>query len=181
MKKAKIGFMPLYIKLYDDVGLKELHDRLDPYYESMAKGFEDHGIEVVRSSFCRIKDEFRAAVDKFETENVDCIVTWHAAYSPSLESIEVLSGTALPIIVMDTTEAYDFGPAQSTEEVNINHGIHGVMDMTNLLMRAGKPYAIAAGHYPTSDVMERVIGYIKAAVAAGSLAGSQGRYDRRKF
>ena len=44
MKKAKIGFMPLYIKLYDDVGLAELRERLEPFYETMAKGFEEHGI-----------------------------------------------------------------------------------------------------------------------------------------
>lgn len=173
MKKAKIGFMPLYIKLYDDVGLAELRERLEPFYETMAKGFEKHGIEVVRSPFCRVKDEFSAAVDKFEKAGVDCIVTWHAAYSPSLESIDVLAKTSLPIIVMDTTETYDFGPAQDSAEINLCHGIHGVMDMTNLLMRAGKPYAISAGHYPTSDVMERVIGYIKAAVAARSLNGSK--------
>ena len=119
MKKAKIGFMPLYIKLYDDVGLAELRERLEPFYETMAKGFEKHGIEVVRSPFCRVKDEFSAAVDKFEKAGVDCIVTWHAAYSPSLESIDVLAGTSLPIIVMDTTETYDFGPAQDSAEINL--------------------------------------------------------------
>lgn len=174
MKKAKIGFMPLYIKLYDDVGLDALHARLADFYEVLAKGFEEKGIEVVRTEgFCCVKDEFCAAVDKFESEKVDCIVTWHAAYSPSLESAEVLAGTDLPIIVMDTTEIYDFGPAQDPAEINTCHGIHGVMDMTNLLMRAGKPYAIAAGHYPTSDVMDRVIGYIKAAVAANALKGSK--------
>lgn len=173
MKNAKIGFMPLYIKLYDDVGLAELRERLEPFYETMAKGFEEKGIEVVRSPFCRIESEFRDAVARFESENVDCIVTWHAAYSPSLESAKILAETDLPIIVMDTTETYDFGPAQDSAEINLCHGIHGVMDMTNLLMRAGKPYAIAAGHYPTSDVMDRVIGYIKAARAARALPGSK--------
>lgn len=173
MKCAKIGFMPLYIKLYDDCGLQDIRDRLEPFYEKMACGFEEHGITVVRSAFCRIKSEFEAAVAKFESEDVDCIVTWHAAYSPSLESIEVLANTKLPIIVMDTTDTYDFGPAQSPAHVNMCHGIHGVMDMTSMLKRFGKSYAIAAGHYPVSDVMERVIGYIRAAVAAKSLAGSR--------
>lgn len=174
MKKAKIGLLPLYIKLYDDVGLADLHADLVKFYESIVKGFEDKGIEVVRTGdLCCVNAEIKAAVDMFEAEKVDCIVTWHAAYHPSLESNEILAGTKLPIIIMDTTEAYDFGPAQSPDFVNLCHGIHGVMDMTNLLMRAGKPYAIAAGHYPTSDVIDRVIGYIKASVAATSLAGSK--------
>ena len=114
MENAKIGFMPLYIKLYDDVGLAELRERLEPFYETMAKGFEEKGIEVVRSPFCRIESEFRDAVARFESVNVDCIVTWHAAYSPSLESAKILAETDLPIIVMDTTETYDFGPAQDS-------------------------------------------------------------------
>lgn len=173
MKSAKIGFMPLYIKLYDDCGLQDIRDRLEPFYEKMACGFEEHGITVVRSAFCCVKAEFEAAVAKFESEGVDCIVTWHAAYSPSLESIEVLANTKLPIIVMDTTDTYDFGPAQSPAHVNMCHGIHGVMDMTSMLKRYSKSYAIAAGHYPVSDVMERVIGYIHAAVAATSLKGSR--------
>ena len=173
MKTAKIGFLPLYIKLYDDCGLQDIRDRLEPFYEKMAKGFEEKGIEVIRSSFCCVKAEFQAAVSRFEAEGADCIVTWHAAYSPSLESYETLVKTKLPIVVMDTTDTYDFGPAQSPAHVNMCHGIHGVMDMTSLLKRYGKKYAIAAGHYPVSDVMDRVIGYIRAAVSASSLEGSK--------
>lgn len=65
---------------------------------------------MVRSSFCRLEEEFKNAVNKFEENQVDCIVTWHAAYSPSLESIQVLANTPLPIVVLDTTETYDFQP-----------------------------------------------------------------------
>jgi len=173
MKTAKIGFLPLYIKLYDDCGLQDIRDRTEAFYEKMAQGFEAKGIEVIRSPFCCVKPEFEAAVAKFEAEGADCIVTWHAAYSPSLESYETLVKTKLPIIVMDTTDTYDFGPAASPAHVNMCHGIHGVMDMTSLLKRYGKPYEIAAGHYPISDVMDRTIGYIRAAVGANSLAGTK--------
>ena len=173
MRIPKIGFLPLYIKLYDDVGLADLHAQLQAFYEELADGFEKKGVEVVRVPLCCVKDEFAAAVAKFEAADVDCIVTWHAAYSPSLESIDVLAATKLPIVILDTTIYYDGGPAVGGELINPNHGIHGVMDMTNLLMRRGKPYAIAAGHYPSSDVMDRVLGYVKAAVAAKSLPGSK--------
>ena len=135
MRTPKIGFLPLYIKLYDDVGLAELHAQLESFYEELAKGFEEKGVEVVRVPLCCVKDEFKAAVEKFEAADVDCIVTWHAAYSPSLESIDVLAATKLPIVIMDTTIYYDGGPAVGGELINPNHGIHGVMDMTNLLMR----------------------------------------------
>ena len=172
MQTCKIGFLPLYIKLYDDCGLT-IRERLEPFYESMAKAFEAEGFAVLRSPFCCVKEEFAAAVAAFEAAGADCIVTWHAAYSPSLESIDVLAKTPLPIVVLDTTETFDFSPSQSTEEININHGIHGVMDMTSMLKRRGKAYAIAAGHFPNSDVVHRAGRLARAAAGARSLAGSR--------
>lgn len=172
MKKIKIGFMPLYIKLYDDCGLT-IRERLEPFYEKLAAELEAHGFDVIRNEFCRVRSEFEACVAKFEAEGADCIVTWHAAYSPSLESIDALAGTELPIVVLDTTETFDFSPEQSTDEININHGIHGVMDMTSMLSRRGKAYAIAAGHYPESDVISRVARLVRAAAGAASLKGSR--------
>ncbi len=172
MKKIKIGFMPLYIKLYDDINLS-VRGRLDEFYEKLATALEKEGFDVVRNAFCRIKPEFEACVAKFEEEKCDCIVTWHAAYSPSLESIDALAGCDLPIIVLDTTETYDFFHSTDPDAINLNHGIHGVMDMTNMLLRRGKAYAIAAGHFPQSDVIEKTARLVKAAAGAKSLKGSR--------
>ena len=36
MKKIKVGFLPLYVKLYDDV-VPGLRPRLEAFYETMAK------------------------------------------------------------------------------------------------------------------------------------------------
>ena len=167
MKKIKIGFLPLYIKLYDDCGASVTsRPRLEPFYERLASELEGRGFEVIRNEFCRIKPEFAAAVEKFENAGVDCIVTWHAAYSPSLESVDALAGTELPIIILDTTETYDFSPEQNPAEISFCHGIHGVMDMCSLLRQRGKDYAICAGHIEHS-------GYARAAGAARSLAGSR--------
>ncbi len=164
----KIGFLPLYIKLYDDVSA-DARPRLNAFYEKIAVELENRGLEVVRSEFCRIKPEFKAAVSKFECEGVDAIVTLHMAYSPSLECIDALSDTKLPIIVLDTTETLEFDNEQDGGEVMYCHGIHGVMDMCSMLTRRGIPYAIAAGHYKESDVIDRVCGYVRAARAANAI------------
>ena len=163
----KIGFLPLYIKLYDDIGI----DRtvLQNFYNEVTEMFINRGVEVITSEFCRIKPEFENTIKNFEKEEVDAIVTWHAAYSPSLESIDALTKTKLPVIILDSTPALDFTPQQNPDEINWNHGIHGVMDMCSMLKRYGKPYAIAAGHYSQSDVIDRVCGFIRAAVAAKKL------------
>jgi len=165
----KIGLLPLYIKLYDDV-TKDIRPRLEEFYEKVALEFESRGVEVVRSAFCRLKPEFEEAIRSFEAAGAAAIVTLHMAYSPSLESIEALCDTSLPIVVLDTTETEEFSPMQDSGEIMYCHGIHGVMDMCSLLSRHGVPYAIAAGHWKESDVIDRVCGLARAAAAARALA-----------
>lgn len=164
----KIGLLPLYIKLYDDININQ-RIRLKEFYEEVTNLFKDRGVEVITSDFCRIKPEFDVSITVFEKAGVDAIVTLHMAYSPSLESIEALTKTELPVIVLDSTPTLEFTPAQDPEEINYCHGIHGVMDMCSMLKRHGKPYAIAAGHYKESDCIDRVCDFVRAAVAARAL------------
>ena len=163
----KIGFLPLYIKLYDDIGTERAVKQ--NFYDDVTALFQQRGVTVVTAPFCRVKPEFQKAVAEFEKEDVDAIVTWHAAYSPSLESIDALVNTKLPIIVLDSTPTLEFTPAQDPSAIDWNHGIHGVMDMCSMLKRHGKPYAIAAGHYLESDCIDRVCGFVRSAIAAKQL------------
>lgn len=164
----KIGLLPLYISLYGP----KLRERLEPFYEKIASIFEEKGLEVIRSEFCMEDEHFEKAISTYEKENCDAIVTIHMAYSPSLKSEKVLAKTKLPIIICDTTETFDFSDGQSPSEISYCHGIHGVMDMCNLLKKNKKAYAIAAGHFEESNVIDRVIGFVKAAKCAKSLLGS---------
>jgi len=166
----KIGLLPLYIALYDEI-CPQRRPRLENFYENIAKRFEERNIQVVKTEdFCRLKPEFKKAVADFESADVDAIVTLHMAYSPSLESIDVLSKTELPIIVLDTTETLEFTNEQNPEEISYNHGIHGVMDMCSMLKRYGKVYSIAAGHFAESDVIDEACGLVRAAAAAKALS-----------
>lgn len=168
----KIGLLPLYVKLYDDK-LPELRVRLEKFYGEIAKMFEERDVTVVTADFCRVSAEFEKTVKYFEEENVDAVVTLHMAYSPSLESVEALCRTELPLVVLDTTETLEFTNSQDPNEIMYCHGVHGVMDMCSMLTRRGKKYAIAAGHYKESDCIDRACGYIRAAVAAKSLYNSK--------
>ncbi len=171
-KKLKIGLLPLYLKLYDD-RLPGNRAFFENFTTMICDELRSKNIEVSAAPICRIKNEFAMAVDNFETEKVDAIVTLHLAYSPSLESATVLAGTKLPLIILDTTPEYSFTPAKGTVPILENHGIHGVQDMCNLLLRNGKPFQIHAGHWQHSDVIDRVIHSVKAAKIANSMRNSR--------
>ena len=168
MAKPKVGLLPLYLELYDK-SMPQLHGQIESFYGIIASELEKRGLDVVRVPICRVSHEFESAVEMIEASEADCIVTLHLAYSPSLESAKVIAATKLPIVVLDTTPTFNFSPSQSSEEIMFNHGIHGVQDMCNLLIRNGKRFGIEAGHWEKSDVLDRVTSWCRAALAASKI------------
>ena len=175
MAKTRIGLLPLYLKLYDDLDDGSRRPKVEEFPRKIAVELGRRGLEVVAAPVCRVEKEFAAAVKKLEAEKVDALVTLHLAYSPSLESSEVLAATRLPIIVLDTTPTWSYAPDQDPDELMYNHGIHGVQDMCNLLLRNGKPFLIEAGHWEHSDVLDRVAALaVPARMAAAMKRGRIG-------
>jgi L-arabinose isomerase len=166
--KPKVGLLPLYLKLYDD-GAADRRPQMEAFCGQIAAELERRGLSVARAPVCRVAPEFDAAVRSFEEAGAEAIVTLHLAYSPSLESADALSRTKLPIVVCDTTPAWSFGSSQDPDEVMYNHGIHGVQDMCNLLIRRGKAFTIQVGHWQKSDVLDRVVRDVSAARMASRM------------
>lgn len=180
MGKIKVGYLPLYIKLYDDSDPAKRNPMVS-YMETMHAMLESQGLELVKAPVCRIKEEFESAIDLFHRENVCAVITQHLAYSPSLESIDALERAGVPLIILDTTPDYSLIDAAGYERrVSVNHGIHGVQDMCNLLRRRGVPYHLCVGHAMHSEVIAKAAGMCRAAAAAnayktarvGSVGGS---------
>jgi len=168
----KIGLLPLYLKLYDD-SVPSMRPRIDAFLETITHELPVLGLELVSAPICRVKSEFLSAVNMFENEGAAAIITLHLAYSPSLESIDALTGTDLPILVLDTTENYEFDASVNAEEISFNHGIHGVQDMCNLLLRRGKAFNVFAGHCRYSNVLERVANHCRGLEVAAAFRGAK--------
>ncbi len=178
MKRTpKAGFLPLYVKIYDE-STPEMRVVVDKFVADTAEKIKALGIELVSAPICRIKNEFECAVASFEKENVDFIITLHAAYSPSLESYEALCSTKLPILMLDTTFNYEFKPYSYSDGMLYNHGIHGVMDLCNLLRRNGRQYEIVAGFFGEenpkfADLKKRVCAFADACLIKHTLSNTK--------
>lgn len=172
MKQPKIGFLPLYVELYD-LTTPEVRPDIDAYHALAVKKLRDQGLEVVDQPVCRLAAEFDAAISAFEQEDVDAVVTLHLAYSPSLESEDALKRIRVPIIVMDSTPDFVYDQFTDPGALMLNHGIHGVQDMCNLLRRNGKIFRVFAGHLEHSDVLGRVTDAARAAMLVHSLRNAR--------
>jgi L-arabinose isomerase len=169
----KIGLMPLYLELYDQVLDDDKSNAIKAFAELIKAEYENRCVDVLLVNACCSVAESRNAVASFENAGVAAVVTLHLAYSPSLESVDVLAGTELPLILLDTTPDYDFGFEQNSERILYNHGIHGVQDLCNMLIRRGKKFSLEVGHWKESDVVDRTVSIIKGCHAAKELKNAK--------
>jgi L-arabinose isomerase len=171
-RAPRAGLLPFYLKLYDDL-LPDRRAGFDGYLERIAAGLEARGLAVAAAPVCRVADEFAAAVRQFEEADVDCLVTLHLAYSPSLEALEPFCRTRLPLLLLDATMDAEFGPGVSPERIMYNHGVHGVMDFASMLRRRERPFEIVAGHDAEPRTLDRAAEFVRAAVASRALRATR--------
>jgi L-arabinose isomerase len=160
-RSPKAGLLPFYLKLYDDL-LPQCRAGFDGFLARIAAGLETRGLTVQTAPVCRVAGEFESALAQFAAAGVDCVVTLHLAYSPSLEAMAAFCKSKIPIVILDTSMDADFGMGVSPDRIMYNHGVHGVMDFASLLRRHGRAFEIVAGHDADPRVLARV-----AALAAG--------------
>jgi L-arabinose isomerase len=169
IESPKIGLLPLYLKLYDKA-LPNLRVELEPFLADVSNAFHGRDITVVEAPICRVASEVASAVASFDEEAVDCIVTLHLTYSPSLEAVDCLAASEKPILMLDTTPHRDFGPDVDPLRLLHDHGIHGLQDLASMLRRRGKDFVVVAGHLSDSHTIDRACAVAKGARAARILA-----------
>jgi L-arabinose isomerase len=167
-----VVLLPCYIKLYDDL-LPALRDGFAGFLEQIAAALEERGVAVTTAPICRVAEEFDAAVSRLEEAKVDALMTVHLAYSPSLEAIDAVCRTRLPLILLDTTMDADFGIGVSPDRIMFDHGVHGVMDFASMLRRRKRPFEIVAGHVDDAAMLDTAAGLVRAAMAAAGLRGGR--------
>jgi L-arabinose isomerase len=170
--QPQAGLLPFYLKLYDDI-LPESRAGFAGFIEQIAAALEARGISVQTAAVCRVATEFEVAIKQFEQAGVDCILTLHLAYSPSLEAIGAFCQTQLPIVILDTTIDADFGQGVSPERIMYNHGVHGVMDFASMLRRRKRPFEIVAGHAADANTLDAASNLVRAAFAARCLRSTR--------
>ncbi|OPZ72699.1 MAG: hypothetical protein BWY83_00508 [bacterium ADurb.Bin478] len=113
----KIGLLPFYLELYDQV-CPQYHDPAQRFADCIVEELRKRGFEVVSSPLCRVRSEFRAALETIENAGCEALATLHLAYSPSLESADLVAASPLPVVVLDTTPDAVFVQQASDDRVN---------------------------------------------------------------
>ena len=141
--KPKVGLLPLMLEMYKTF-LPEMQKKQRPFIDGVAdrlKGFA----EVKRTGVCTNKREVRTSIEKFEVENVDIMVIIFISYATSISVLNPLLETNIPILLFSTTPKSSMAEGLSMDDIMLNHGVHGYMDLANVLKRNKRQYQFVSG------------------------------------
>jgi L-arabinose isomerase len=153
MSKPKVGLLGLMLELYDlNPDLKPKMAAFAGELAAILAPFADVDFPGV----CNTRSQVDRAVASFEAEGKDLIVVVLLTYAPSHIALPALLRTALPVLVFNTQQLDAVTPAITGAQTTGNHGMHGVQDLCNVLLRAGRPFHLVTGHYRDPETLAEV-------------------------
>jgi L-arabinose isomerase len=159
-KKARIGLLGLMLELYD------LYPDLKPLMVEFAQevvGTLSPFAEVDFPGVCNTREQVDRAVAGFEAGDKDLIVVVLLTYAPSHIALPALARTRLPVLIFNTQQMWAITPETRSLDTTRNHGMHGVQDLCNVLLRAGRAFHLVTGHVRDEGALAEVRAWCDAA------------------
>jgi L-arabinose isomerase len=163
MTQPQVGLLCLMLELYDLVpGLK-------PQMAEFAQELVQTLAPLATLDFpgiCNTREEVDRAVAAFEVAEKDLVLVVLLTYAPSHIALPALLHTRLPLVILNTQQMLSITREVTSQQTLENHGMHGVQDLCNVLLRAGRDVHIVSGHYRDDALLAEVSGWCQAARAA---------------
>jgi len=153
-KKARVGLLGLMFELYNRY--PELKPAMAGFAEEVAEVMSPFA-DVSFPGVCNTRAQVNEAVAKFEGEKVDLLMVMLLTYAPSHIALPALLRTSLPILMFNTQQEFAITADTQPGVTLKNHGMHGVQDLSNILLRSGRDFQIVTGHYKD----EKALGEVK--------------------
>ncbi|MBN1292784.1 MAG: hypothetical protein JXB48_13165 [Candidatus Latescibacteria bacterium] len=159
--KPKIGLLPLMLELYQK-SYPQLPEKQKPFIDHIRSNFQQFS-NVFVARVCSTSADVRSAIREFEEDDVDGIVILFIAYSTSISALNPLLETTLPLLLFSTVPKNSMAEGMSSEDIILNHGVHGYMDLSNVLKRNKRRYQFVSGTIDDAMAMESIKLWAKAA------------------
>jgi L-arabinose isomerase len=152
--KPVVGLLPLMLEMYKKYS-PYLIQKQKPFIDGIAKRLSKYS-DVKTASVCATRSEVREAVGSFEKGNVDLLVIIYIAYATSISALGPLLDTNLPLLLFSTTPKSSMAEGMTMEDIMLNHGVHGYMDLANVLRRNGRPFLFTSGRFDGESAYDEI-------------------------
>ena len=153
-ESAIIGIIPVMLEDYKhyDSEYREIQEKFVNNLAAELNNFAK--IEV--SQICSERQAVKKELTLLTQLGVKGLIVLFTSYAPSMILLEPLLATSLPILLFNTSPKAEMGEGYSMTDILYNHGLHGNMDLANMLTRNKRKYSVVAGYYRERSILGKV-------------------------
>jgi L-arabinose isomerase len=142
----------LYHRLWSDID-----DALEHLTGEVAGKFRSAGLDVLCSPAVSVPQQVTAACDELAGKGVDLLLVAMAPYCPSGALAPALAQSPVPVLLWPMQSILRLDPQKyDGEAIKLNHGVHAVQDLANVLGKAAKPFGVIHGHQEQPDFLSEL-------------------------
>jgi L-arabinose isomerase len=142
----------LYHRLWSDID-----QALEHLGAQVANRLRDAGFEVYCSLPVSISQDVETACGELAGKGVDLMIVALGPYCPSGVLAPALTEFHMPVLLWPMQSLPRLEPRKyDAETIKLNHGVHAVQDLANVLGKTAKPFGVLHGHYEQPDFVARL-------------------------
>jgi L-arabinose isomerase len=142
----------LYHRLWSDID-----DALTHLASDVADKLQKAGLDVVCSSAVSLPQQVTAACDELVARGVDLLLVAMAPYCPSGVLAPALAQSPVPVLLWPMQSIFKLNPQKyDADAIKLNHGVHAVQDLANVLGKAAKPFGVIHGHQDQREFLHEL-------------------------
>jgi L-arabinose isomerase len=169
--KPKLGLLPLMLEMYRKYA-PDMMKRQEPFLQGISRRLGAFS-EVVRAPVCATRSEVQAGIRELESSDPDMLIIVFIAYAASIITLKPLLATHLPLLLFSTAPKSSMAEGMTMDDIMLNHGVHGYMDLANVLRRSGRPFQFVAGRVDDEHAYAEIEAWARAARSRRLLADSR--------
>ncbi len=163
--KPRIGMLlpvaDLYHRLWSDID-----SALERLGSEVAEKLRSAGLDVCGGPVVSLPKQVAPACADLESKGVDLLLVALAPYCPSGVLVAALVESRLPVLLWPMQSILRLEPEKyDAEAIQLNHGVHAVQDLANVLGKTARPFGVIHGHHEQADF----IGQLKLWAQAGGI------------
>jgi L-arabinose isomerase len=142
----------LYHRLWSDIdeALRHLADRV-------VGTLRTAGLDVFCSHAVSVPQQVEIACRDLAAQGADLLLVALGPYCPSGVLVPALVESRVPVLLWPMQSIARLEPQEyDAEAVKLNHGVHAVQDLANVLGKTAKPFGVIHGHHEQPDFVARL-------------------------
>jgi len=167
--KYRVGILPGIAELYNRIW-PEIQHKLNELIESIVRQLQSKELEVFLCNPVSTVETTEAGCRQLEDKNIDLLIVALAPYCPSGALVPILKNHQTPVLLWPVQSMFALEPENyDANTIRLNHGVHAVQDLANVLKRRGKAFGVTHGHLRQDDFLENLRYWAQAGRALCSM------------